>query len=100
MLAHLYKEEYAHEFNLRPDPLGRAYNAARRVIEAAPAEHLAYYALASVAFFRKEWEAFRSSTERALTLNPMDGFTFAYLGMHNRRQSRSPTAGIARPVNS
>ena len=32
-------------------------------------------------FFRRELEAFRSETQRALQLNPMDGFTFGYLGM-------------------
>jgi hypothetical protein len=32
----LYKEEYTHGFNVRPDPLGRALAAARRAVEAAP----------------------------------------------------------------
>jgi serine/threonine protein kinase/tetratricopeptide (TPR) repeat protein len=81
MLAHMYKEEYAHRFNLRPDALERASAAARRAIEAAPGEHLAYYALASASFFRKEWDAFRSATQRTITLNPMDGFAVGYLGM-------------------
>ena len=81
MLAHMYKEEYAHRFNLRPGALDRACAAARRAIEAAPADHLAYYALAAASFFRKESEAFRSATQRAITLNPMDGFVFGYLGM-------------------
>ena len=50
-------------------------------MEAAPADHLAYYALAAASFFRKEWDAFRNATHRAITLNPMDGFVFGYLGM-------------------
>ena len=51
MLSMLYKEEYTHEFNLRPDPLGRAFRAAQRAIEAAPSSHLAHHALAATLFF-------------------------------------------------
>ncbi|HTD44792.1 MAG TPA: serine/threonine-protein kinase, partial [Bryobacteraceae bacterium] len=47
MLSMLYREEYTHGFNLRPDPIGRALAAARRAVDAAPANHLAYHALAS-----------------------------------------------------
>jgi serine/threonine protein kinase/tetratricopeptide (TPR) repeat protein len=81
MLSMLYREEYAHGFNVRPDPLGRALAAARRAVEVAPSNHLAYHALASALFFRRELQAFRSAAERAIALNPMDGFTAAYLGM-------------------
>jgi TolB-like protein len=80
MLSLIYKEEYTHGFNLRPDPLGRAFAAAQRAIESGPSNHLGYHALASVLFFRREVQAFRSAAERAITLNPMDGFTIAYLG--------------------
>ena len=80
MLSMLVREEYTHGFNVRPDPLGRALAAARRAVEAAPSNHLAYHALASAQFFRREFQAFRNSAERAIALNPMDGFTAAYLG--------------------
>ena len=80
MLSLMYREEYTHGFNLRPDPLGRALAAAQRAIEAAPSNHLGYHALASVLFFRREVEAFRTAAGRAIALNPMDGFTIAYLG--------------------
>jgi tetratricopeptide (TPR) repeat protein len=80
LLSILYREEYNHGFNLRPDPIGRAFAAARRAVEAAPSNHLAYHALASVLFFRREHQAFRTAAERAIALNPMDGFTLAYLG--------------------
>ncbi len=80
MLSMLYREEYTHGFNLRPDPIGRALAAARRAVEAAPSNHLAYHALASAQFFRRELQAFRNSAERAIALNSMDGFTVAYLG--------------------
>src|SRR4029077_5160434 len=80
MLSMLYREEYTHGFNAKPDPVGRAHAPARRAVEAAPSNHLAYHALASAQFFRRELEAFRNSADRAVTLNPMDGFTTAYLG--------------------
>jgi TolB-like protein len=80
MLSLIYKEEFTHRFNVLPDPLGRALAAARRAVEGAPSNHLAYHALASTEFFRKELDTFRIATERAVALNPMDGFTLAYLG--------------------
>ena len=80
MLSLLYREEYAHEFNPRPDPVGRAFEAARRAVEAGPSNHLAYHALASALFFRRELQAFESAAQRAVELNPMDGFTVAYMG--------------------
>jgi TolB-like protein len=80
MLSLIYKEEFTHRFNLLPDPLGRALAAAQRAVEGAPSNHLAYHALASVEFFRKELDAFEIATARAVALNPMDGFTLAYLG--------------------
>ncbi|MFY9530711.1 MAG: protein kinase [Candidatus Acidiferrales bacterium] len=80
LLSMLYKEEYTHGFNVRPDPLGRALAAARRAVEAAPSNHLANHALAATLFFRRELQAFRNAAERAVALNPMDGFTIAYLG--------------------
>jgi serine/threonine protein kinase/tetratricopeptide (TPR) repeat protein len=79
MLSIIYREEYTHNFNLLPDPLGRAFAAARRAIELAPSNHYAHHALASALFFRKERQACRSAAERAITLNTMDGFNFAYM---------------------
>ncbi len=80
MLSMMIREEYTHGFNLRPDPVGRALAAAQRAVEAAPSNHLAYHALASAQFFRREFKAFRNSAERAIALNLLDGFTAAYLG--------------------
>ena len=80
MLAMLYREENNHGFNVRPDPVGRALAAARRAVDTAPSNHLAHHALASVLFFRRETQAFRSAAQRAIELNPMDGFTIGYMG--------------------
>jgi TolB-like protein len=80
MLSWLYREEYTHGLNLRPDPLGRALAAARRAVDTAPSNHLAHAALAATLFFLRALGAFRVSAERSLTLNSMDGLTGAYLG--------------------
>src|SRR5262249_52081117 len=80
MLSMLYGEEYRFGFNTRPDPLGRALQAARRAVEAAPTSHYAHLALAQALFFRKEFDAFRNAAERAVALNPMDGSTIEYMG--------------------
>jgi len=80
MLSWLYREEYTHGFNLRPDPLGRALTAARRAVDVAPSNHLAHAALASALFFLRDLGAFRAAAERSLALNSMDGLTAAYLG--------------------
>ena len=80
-LAMLYKDEHTHGFNVRPDPLGRALAAAHRAVEAAPANHLAYHALATALFFRRESVAFRNAAERTVALNAMDGGTIAFVGI-------------------
>jgi TolB-like protein/Tfp pilus assembly protein PilF len=81
MLAIIFREEYNHGFNLRPDPLRRALDAASRAVDAEPTNYLAHHALASVQFFRRELQAFHTEAGQAFQLNPMDGFTFGYLGM-------------------
>jgi tetratricopeptide (TPR) repeat protein len=81
MLSWLYRGEYTHGFNARPDPLERALAAARRAIEADPSNQIAHAALASVYFCRRDFAAFRTAAERALSLNRMEGYATAYLGM-------------------
>jgi TolB-like protein/Tfp pilus assembly protein PilF/predicted ATPase len=80
MLSFIYWQEYAHGYNVRPDPLGRAYAAAQRAIAAAPTNHFAHYNLAAVLFFQKDFPAFRPIAERALALNRVDASTTALLG--------------------
>ncbi len=81
MLATLYSDEYMFGFNVRPDPLRRAWAAAQRAVEAAPASPLASQALAQSLFFRRERQAFRPVAERTIALNPMDGATTAFMGI-------------------
>ena len=80
VLSIICSEEYANGFNLKPNPLGRGLEAARRAADAAPSNALAHIALAQVRFFRKEFQAFRTAAEQALALNPMDGGTVALMG--------------------
>jgi Flp pilus assembly protein TadD len=77
----LYTDEYKTGFNVRPGSLKRGLDAARRAVELAPSNHLAHHALASVLYFRRELQAFRTAAERAIALNTLDGCTTAYLGM-------------------
>jgi len=81
LLSIMYGDEYNSGFNARPDPLARALEAARQAVAAAPSSHIAHYALASALYFLREIQSFRNEAERALVLNPMDGASFAYLGM-------------------
>ncbi len=80
MFSMLHREAYTHGFNARPDSLERAVAAGRRAVELTPSNHLAHHALGSALFFRKETHAFRSAAQRAISLNPMDGFTICYMG--------------------
>jgi serine/threonine protein kinase/tetratricopeptide (TPR) repeat protein len=80
MLSLILKEEFLHEFSLQSDSLRRSLAAALRAVEAAPSNHLAHHALASVQYFLGDRSAFRIAAERALELNPLDGFTVAFLG--------------------
>ena len=81
MLSTIYWHEYAFDFNLRPDPLGRALAAAQRSVDAAPTNNLGYSALATVLFLQKDTMAFCSTAERAIELNPMDGSNLAHVGV-------------------
>ena len=81
LLATIYLDEHRQSFNPRPDPLGRAFDAARRAVDLAPSNHFAYYSLASVLFFRRDLPSFRRAAERAIALNPMDAISLAYMGI-------------------
>jgi TolB-like protein/Tfp pilus assembly protein PilF len=80
MLALLCVQEHAQGFQLQADSLASGSNAARRAVEAAPSNHLAYFSLAQALFFQKEFQSFRNAAERAVALNPMDGNSIAFLG--------------------
>ncbi len=77
MLALLCTFDYGEGFDLQPGSLRTGLEAARKAVEAGPANHLAYCALASVHFFQKDYPSFRIAAERAVELNPMDGNSLA-----------------------
>jgi adenylate cyclase len=80
MLAWLCLQDHAQGFGVQPDSLARGLAAARRAVEAAPSNHLAHFGLAQAFYFRKEFESFRNTAERAVALNPMDGYSIAFVG--------------------
>ena len=82
MLSWLYRAEYTHGYNPRPDPMERSLAAARRAVDLSPSNQLAHAALASAFFFRRELGSFRGAAERALALNSMEGYITAFLGLH------------------
>jgi len=81
MLSLMYANEYGHWDNAGPDSLDRSLRAARTAVEAAPLHSLPHYALAQALFFKREIPAFRVAAERAISLNPMDGATAAFMGL-------------------
>jgi adenylate cyclase len=80
MLAWLCLQDHAQGFNLRDDSLARGLAAAQRAVEVAPANHFAHFGLAQAFFFHKEYQSFRNAAERAVALNPMDGYSIAFVG--------------------
>jgi TolB-like protein/Tfp pilus assembly protein PilF/predicted Ser/Thr protein kinase len=85
MLSWTYSHEYGHGFNPQPRSLDRALAAARRAVELAPSNHLAYQTLAVALFFRKDKAGCLSAAERAMALNPLDAsneaiFLITFLG--------------------
>ena len=79
-LSRVYVDELQQEFNLRPDPLGRGHDAAQRAIDLDPNNQRAHEALAFVAFFRRDLDAFFPLAERAVALNPNYENTLAEMG--------------------
>jgi serine/threonine protein kinase/tetratricopeptide (TPR) repeat protein len=80
VLAQIYVDEHSQEFNVRPDPLERARAAAHKAVEIDPASVGAHLALAMIAYFRRDFSAFRAAAERTLALNPLDTSAMAMLG--------------------
>jgi TolB-like protein len=80
-LSIMYCEEYKHDYNVRPDPLGRALAAGRRAADIDKTCQHAYYALAQAYFFRRDFGRFRSAADRAVQINERDGNTVAFMGI-------------------
>ena len=80
MLSCLCAQDYVHGYELQANALETAASAARRAVELAPSNHLAYFSLAQALSYQKDYDSFREAVERAVALNPMDGNSLALLG--------------------
>jgi tetratricopeptide (TPR) repeat protein len=78
-LSSIYQLEYFDRFNPRENPLERARDAAWRAVKIDPACQAANRELAAVQFLSRDFIAFRQTAERAMSLNPRDGSTRAYM---------------------
>ena len=80
MLSFLCGQDYVHGYELQADALEIATSAARRAVALGPSNHLAYFSLGQALWSQKDYDSFRDAAERAVSLNPMDGNSVAYLG--------------------
>ena len=80
-LAHTYLDEYMSSYNVQPDSLDRALDAAQTAVGLDPANSLTQYSLALVHYFRQDLGAFRAGTERVIELNPLDTNAIALLAI-------------------
>ncbi len=80
-LSNLYQLEYFDRFNPREKPLERASEAAWRAVEIDPASQMGWKELAGVQFFCRDFTAFRETAERAMSLNPREGTTLAFMAL-------------------
>jgi TolB-like protein/tetratricopeptide (TPR) repeat protein len=80
-LSNLYQLEYFDRFNPREKPLERAREAAWRAVKIDPACQMGWKEVAAVHFFSRDFTAFRETAERAMSLNPRDGTTLAFMAI-------------------
>ena len=80
-LAHLYWHEHGFGFNVRPDALARARQAATRALDLDPLSQHAWEALATVYFFEHDREGFSHAIDRVLALNPRNANAMALAGI-------------------
>jgi non-specific serine/threonine protein kinase len=80
-LANLYCHEHSHWFNPLPDSLTRARAAARRSLDLEPAGQSGWEVLATVCFFHRDREAFLAAADRAMSLNPRNTNTAAWMAL-------------------
>jgi adenylate cyclase len=80
MLSFLCGQDYLHGYELQANALEIAASAAQRAVALGPSNHLAYFSLAAVLWYQKDFDSFRDAAERAVALNPLDGNSVAFLG--------------------
>jgi TolB-like protein/tetratricopeptide (TPR) repeat protein len=80
LLANVYLGEHRFDMNPRPNPLGRAMTHALAATQIDPQNAYARCWLAIVHYFRGVNERFEKEAQLALSLNPNDPETLAYIG--------------------
>jgi TolB-like protein/Tfp pilus assembly protein PilF len=81
-LAYLYREEYHHNRNARPDPLGRAEQAAQRALDLGAANAMLSFALSMIAFSREDVTAGLAYGDQAAQLNPNNAIILAAVAIY------------------
>ena len=81
MLSLMYSNEFGHWDIRDPASFEKALRAARTAVLSAPLHSLPHYALAQALFFQREFPAARTAAERAVSLNPLDAATAAFMGL-------------------
>lgn len=81
-LAYIYREEFHHTRNLLPDPLGRADRAAERALELDASNATLSFALAMIAFSRRDIAAGLARANKAAELNPNNATVLAALAIY------------------
>ncbi len=70
------------DYNPRPDPLQRAFTAARRAVDVDPTSGVARLSLARAHFFMRAFDRFFAEADRAIALNPNNGDVLGTIGMY------------------
>jgi adenylate cyclase len=81
-LAYLYREEYQHDFNQRPNALKRSVNLAQKAVNLDGLNQNALYALALANFGLTNVDEFIAASNRAIELNPNNSHIIGGLGVH------------------
>lgn len=81
MLSLMYSNEFGHWDIRDPITFEKALRAARTAVLSAPLHSLPHHALAQALFFQRDFPAARTAAERAVSLNPLDAATAAFMGL-------------------
>ncbi len=81
-LSWIYTDEVIFDYNPLPDSMERAFNAARRGMELAPANYHNHWLLSRVHYFNGEKDLFFAEAEKSLNLNSNDGTTLGLIGAY------------------
>jgi Tfp pilus assembly protein PilF len=81
-LSWIYTDEVVSGYNPLPNSMERAFNAARRGLELAPANYHNHWLLSRVHYFNGERDLFFAEAEKSLKLNSNDGTTLGLIGAY------------------